>query len=72
MTAKYAFLKGWKKVPQGAAKELKQKIKDSLGIVSDAAFYSRMRGEVIPLISQFEAIEKIFAMYGITDIWGDE
>lgn len=44
----------------------------AFGIDAYSQFYSRMRGEVEPRKSQIEAIESVFAKYGVTEIWGLE
>jgi len=68
---KYSFKRGYNKIPQGKVKEVREKIITALGI-SKPSFYSRLRGEVIPKITEYNAIEAIFQDYGIEDIWGEK
>lgn len=67
---KYSFWKGYKQVPAGKQGEVRKAIIATLGI-AQSAFYSRLRGEVEPKVSEYQAIESVFNHYGITDIWGD-
>lgn len=67
---KYSFRKGYNQVPAGKQGEVRSAIIRSLGI-AQSAFYSRLRGEVEPKVSEYRAIEAIFKKYGITDIWGE-
>lgn len=67
-----AFKKGWNQVPQGKTKEVRSEIMHRLGINSTQAFYSRMRGVPELRVSQASQVAEVFAVYGITDIWGDE
>lgn len=69
---KFAFVRGWNKVPKGITAQAKQDIKDALCIKSDPQFYRRMKGAPEPTLSEAEKIEAVFGKYGITDIWGDE
>lgn len=68
---KYAFKKGWQQVPRSKTEEVKNAIKEQLGISSNPAFYARVRGTVELKISEADKVVEIFAAYGITDIWGE-
>lgn len=70
--AKFAFVRGWNKVPKGFTLQVKQEIKDALGIKSDPQFYRRMKGTPEPTMSESGKLVEIFDKYGISDIWGDE
>ncbi len=70
-TTKYAFLKGWRKVPKADANTLRGDICAALGGISISTFYSRLQGQPEPKISEAQAIESCFAAIGITDIWGE-
>lgn len=71
-TSEFSFLKGWSQVRQKDVKEVKQKIMSVLNLKPDSrvAFSRRLNGYVEPKVSEAKAIEKIFAKYGIKDIWG--
>lgn len=66
----FAFKKGWGQVTLSAAKACRKDLMDSLGVTTRVAFLNRMKGEVEPKISEVRAIEKVFAKYGIKDVWG--
>lgn len=42
----------------------------ALGLNTRMAFLQRLNGNVEPRISEYKAIEEVFAKYGITDVWG--
>lgn len=67
---KYSFKKGYKQVPAGKQGYIRKQIITALGI-TQSAFYSRLRGEVEPKVSEYRIIEEIFLQNGITDIWGN-
>ena len=69
--SKYSFKRGYNQVPQGKAKEVREKIVKALGLTK-ASFYPRLRGEIIPKITEYKIIESIFSEYDITDIWGEK
>lgn len=68
----FSFLKGWNKVLQKDAKEVREKLMCALCITTNPGFLLRLRGRVEPKVSEAAAIEAVFAEYGITDIWGVE
>ena len=55
---------------QGDARVVKKKLWVALDIGSRQTFSERMKGKVEPRVSEAEAIERVFAEYGITDVWG--
>mgnify|MGYP007108682335 CR=1 FL=1 len=69
---RFSFKKGWVQVPKNKSDEVRNRIMVVLGLQARNSFYIRLRGAIEPKVSEAQAIEKIFAMYGITDIWGDE
>jgi hypothetical protein len=52
--------------------EVVEKIRKAIGVVNRVSFYCYQYGKVEPKASQAAAIEKIFAEYGITEVWGNE
>jgi len=68
--SRFSFKKGWLRVPQGDVAIVREKIMKALGVASEVAFLQRKRGEIIPKVTDVEAIEAVFAEYGITDVWG--
>ncbi len=67
----FSFKKGWKKLPIGAAANVRVKIMDALGIKAKPNFYARLNGDVEPKVTEAQAIEGIFAEYGIKEVWGE-
>ena len=67
---KYPFKKGFDKVPGGSQPGVKAALMKVLNIKTRAAWLKRLKGEVEPTVSEFQAIEKVFRRHGITDIWG--
>lgn len=70
-TQKFAFLRGWKKIPNGQTNAIRDEICATLGGVTLPTFYARLKGIPEPKISEYQAIEEVFARHGITDIWGE-
>lgn len=69
---KFSFKKGYSQVRQIDAPVVKERIMNSLGLTTRAAWRQRLLGIVEPKVSEAEAIEKIFKEFGITEIWGAE
>ena len=69
--AQFAFLRGWKQLPNGEMKAVRAEICAALGGVSLPTFYARLRGIPEPKVSEARAIEDIFKKRNITDIWGE-
>ena len=67
---KFSFLKGFRQVPVGVVTEVRDKIVTALDLKSRTSFYNRLYGVSEPKITEYQAIEKVFAEYGITDCWG--
>lgn len=70
-SSRFSFRKAWAQVPMGKLTEVQARIMAALKLQTKNTFYIRLRGEVEPKVSEAEAIESIFADYGITDVWGD-
>lgn len=68
---KYSFLKGFNQVQVGKTTEVKEKLMSVLSITTRASWGARLNGKVEPKVSEAQAIEKVFAEYGITEIWGN-
>jgi len=71
MNSKYSFRKGWSQVRQGDANAVREKLKEALNVYTRGGFLNRLNGKVVPLVPDKEAIDQVFAEYGITDVWGD-
>jgi len=67
---KFSFLKGFRQVPVGVVSEVRDKIMAALGITTNVSFNNRLYGINEPKITEYQAIEKVFSEYGITDCWG--
>lgn len=70
MDNNFSFQKGWSQVKQGEAAAVRSKLMSALNITTRMAFLDRLNGKVEPKISEHRAIEDIFQMYGIEEIWG--
>ena len=68
---KYSFQKGFNQISIVDARKLRGDLKEVLKINSRPAWLNRLRGNVEPKVSEAEAIEGVFAKYGITEIWGE-
>lgn len=66
----FSFLKGYRQVPHGFIAECREKIMAALNLKSTTPFYNRLYGVSEPKITEYQAIEKVFSEYGITDCWG--
>ena len=66
----YSFQKGWFRLRQFEVAEARNRIMASLGITTRMAFLKRLNGETYGIPAERNEIERIFADYGITEIWG--
>ena len=66
----YSFQKGWFQVRQGESAAVRVRLQAALDAFTRQAFRDRLKGMVNHTAEQREAIERIFAEYGITDVWG--
>ena len=71
MSREFAFWKGWEQVRRGDHKAVRTKLMDAMGISSRRQFQARLRGDHEPKVTEHAAIERVFAEYGITKVWGD-
>lgn len=67
----YSFKKGFNQVQIGKTSEVKEKLMSVLSITTRASWSSRLNGRIVPKVSEAQAIEKVFAEYGIKQIWGE-
>ena len=68
---KFSFKKGFGQIQQKDIDAVKNRIMSALNITTRAAWWQRLNGIVEPKVSEAQAIETIFAEYGITDVWGE-
>lgn len=65
-----SFEKGFKQVPIGMARIVKDELMNALKIKTNNSWSNRLKGKSEPRVSEARAIEEIFAKHGITDVWG--
>ena len=71
MTMKeFAFEKGFSRVMYKDVQAVRKEIMDALHITTYIQFRRRLKGEIIPRVTEKEDIEKIFRKYRVNDIWG--
>ena len=68
----FSIKKGFGQLQQKDAPLVKQKIMIALNLNTRSSWWYRLNGMVEPKVSEAQAIEKIFADYGVTEIWGTE
>lgn len=66
----FSFQKGYQQLQLKDHEDARRKIMKALSLKSLQGFRYRLIGTYEPKVSEKEAIEAIFAEYGITDIWG--
>lgn len=67
---KYSFLKGWDNLKQRDVDCAKQDLMNALNIKSNATFYRRLRGQIVPTIEEHDSIIGIFKKYGVKQPFG--
>ena len=70
MDSNYSFRNGWSQVRQGDARAVRSKLMTVLNITTRASFSNCLNGKIEPKISEYHVVERVFAEYGITDVWG--
>ena len=70
MNREFSFSKGWSQVRVIDRKAIRFKLMDAMRISSRRQFQARLRGDHEPKVSEYAAIEQVFADYGISDVWG--
>ena len=71
MARSFSFKKGWNQLKHVDVEQVRNKLMAALGLTSTPPFYQRLNGKVEPKVTEAEAIEQIFAEYGVTDVWGE-
>lgn len=56
---------------RGDTRAVRSRLMTELGITSRLSFLDRLNGKVIPKVTDYEAIERVFAEFGILDVWGE-
>lgn len=69
-TKEFSFWKGWSQVRLKDQKEVQRKIMEALNMESRMAWYQRRVGNIEPKVTEAREIEKVFAEYGIKEVWG--
>jgi len=72
MNNTFSFRRGLSQVKTGDEKAVRRKLMKVLKINTRTSFCDRKNGLIEPKITEYKAIERVFAAYGIKDIWGDE
>lgn len=67
----FAFKKGYGQLQHKDLPAARLELMEALGVVNRMSLSNYMRGLVEPKVSQAEAVEAVFAKYGITEVWGD-
>lgn len=67
---RYSFLKGWRQLKLEDVTTCRVRLMQALDIRTRMSFCRRRAGKVIPTWPEKEAIERVFASFGVTDIWG--
>jgi hypothetical protein len=69
---RFAFKKGYNRIAAGDQLLFRKELMERMGIRGIVSFYVRMRGEIIPRVTEVEIIEELFAKYGVkkSEIWG--
>jgi hypothetical protein len=70
MEGRFSFQKGFGQVKQKDIPAVRQDIMNALGITTRPNWNRRLKGEVVPKVTEAEAIEAIFAKYGVKEVWG--
>lgn len=65
-----SFALGWSQVTVGNMAAIKRRIMHALNISTRASWANRLRGQYSLTPAEQMTIERIFADYGITRVWG--
>lgn len=66
----FSFNKGWLQLRQGDIAACRKELMVVFNVTTRAAFLHRLKGNVIPNVLEAHNVEKVFAKYGIKDVWG--
>lgn len=66
----FAFQLGMSQVRLCDNQRIRKELMEALNVKTRAAFLNRMKGDVEPKVSEYKAVEDIFAKYGIKKVWG--
>lgn len=69
---RFAFSKGYNRIPAGDQLAFRSEVIERLGLNNRTSFYVRMRGELVPKVTEVEVIEELMLKYGVkkSEIWG--
>lgn len=67
----FSFNKGWQQLRQGDVVTCRKELMNALNVTTRAAFLQRLKGNVIPNMLEARSVERVFAKYGIKEIWGE-
>lgn len=70
ISPRYSFLRGWNDLKLRDVNAAKEDIMSALGIKSNATFYRRLRGQIVPTIEEYDGIIEIFKKYGVKQPFG--
>lgn len=66
------FSKAFDQIKKGEVNKVKFELMAALKVKSLKSFYNRKKGYPEARLSEAKKVEKVFAKYGITDIWSEE
>lgn len=67
----FSFIKGWSQLRQCDISKCRKELMAAFNVTTRAAFLQRLKGNVIPNVLEAHNVEKVFAKYGINDVWGE-
>ena len=67
----FSLHKGRAKMRQADIAACRRELMQALNVTTRAAFLQRLKGNVIPNVLEAHNVEKVFAKYGIKDVWGE-
>lgn len=70
VSPKHSFLKGWNDLKLRDVNAAKEDIMSVLGIKSNATFYRRLRGQIVPTVEEYNQVLEVFKKYGVKQPYG--
>ena len=67
----FSFNKGWSQLRQCDISKCRKELMEAFNVTTRDAFLQRLTGTVIPNVLEAHNVEKVFAKYGIKDVWGE-